>query len=131
MAGRITLAKGNLTRKIPGQMSGLESRYAAHLEMRRQAGEIIRWVYEGMRLKLADLTYYNVDFYTLLPDGHIELIETKGSWKAPNQDKSRVKIKVAADQYPEFLFFTVTERRKRDGGGFEKKQFTPTAWKGP
>ena len=48
----------------------------------------------------------------------MELHEVKGHW----QDDARVKIKVAAEQYP-FRFVAVKARAKKDGGGFSEEEF--------
>lgn len=124
MTSRIRIkARGNLTRKVPGQMSKTEAAYHDVLSMSRDAGAIADFKFESIRLKLADLTYYTPDFYVLHNDGGIELVEVKGSWAAPNQDKSRVKLKVAAAQYPEFQFTAVTPIAKKHGGGWEREEF--------
>jgi hypothetical protein len=122
MAGRIRFAKGNLTRRVPGSMSGYEKSYAEQLDADKFSGLVVSYRFEAVRLKLADLTYYSPDFYVLYPDGSIEFVEVKGSWKAPNQDKSRVKLKVAAEQYPEFRFVAITKRPKKAGGGWEREE---------
>ena len=51
-------------------------------------------------------------------DGVIECHEVKGYW----QDDARVKIKVAADQYP-FRFVAIKARAKKDGGGWAVEDF--------
>ena len=122
MTGRIRLAKGNLTRRVPGSMSGYEKSFAEQLEADKFGGLIVSYRFEAVRLKLADMTYWTPDFYILYPDGSIEFVEVKGSWKAPNQDKSRVKLKVAAEQYPEFRFVAITKRAKKSGGGWEREE---------
>lgn len=114
-------AKGRMTRKVPGQMSGLELKYQAVLEHQKQQGEILSFRFEAIKLRLADMTWYTPDFSVLRADGEIELIEVKGSWNAPNQDGSRIKLKVAAETYPEFHFSAVTPIPKRDGGGWKKE----------
>lgn len=116
-------ARGKLTRRVPGSMSGLEQKYASQLEADKLAGLIVSYRFEAVKLRLADKTFYTPDFYVLLPDGSIELREVKGSWNAPNQDMSRVKIKVAAEQFPEFCFVAITSRAKKNGGGWEREEF--------
>ena len=98
--------------RTPGPRRGmnkLEARYAARLEAMRLAGEIAAWRYESLKLRLADKTWYTPDFEVLLNDGGLELHETKGYW----QDDARVKIKVAAEAYPEIVFRVVREVRKQ------------------
>lgn len=111
-------------RKKPnGQQSKLEQQYQAHLQQRLDAGEIQWFAYERVKLRLADKTFYTPDFMVLELDGTVTLVEVKGSWSAPNQDKSRVKLKVAAETYWMFRFVAATKRRVKDGGGFEHEEF--------
>ena len=81
-------------------MNSLERRYADHLRNRQLAGEIHSFAYERHNLKLADKTYYKPDFEVMLPDGAIEFHEVKGFM----QEDANVKIKVAAGQFPQFVF---------------------------
>jgi hypothetical protein len=87
-------------------MNKTEGAYANHLELRKITGEIVEWRFEPFKLKLADKTYYNVDFTLIFPDGHIECHETKGATRHW-EDDARVKIKVAAVKFTEFTFVGV------------------------
>ena len=113
----ITRRRGRGCRRTPGQMNGTEKLYAETLEQRRRAGEIAEYLYESVKLRLADNTFYTPDFFVMLPDGTIEFHEVKGFWEL----HSRVKIKVAADKYP-FRFIAVKKRAKRDGGGWDVEE---------
>ncbi|MDF3059341.1 MAG: hypothetical protein K0R17_3556 [Rariglobus sp.] len=78
-----------------------------------------RWAYIGVQtftLKLADDTRYTPDFICVGHGGEFVAFETKGFWR----DDARVKIKVAARQFP-FLQFTAVTRTK--GGGWEFEAF--------
>ena len=86
-------ARGSL--KEP-DMNKTEARYAALLDIRMKAGEVVWWRFEGVTLKLADDTRYTPDFVLMLRDGTIECHETKGFWR----DDALVKIKVAAAGFP-------------------------------
>lgn len=77
-------------------MNKTERRYADYLETRRLVGEIWRWDFEAVKLRLADSTFYTPDFRVILADGTEEFHEVKGHW----EDDARVKIKVAAEQHP-------------------------------
>ncbi len=99
----------------PQYRSKLEARYAEQLEADRLNGKIRRWRYEAVNLRLAKRTHYRPDFFVVTCDKVIEYHEVKGSWHAPNQAKSRVKLKTAAEMYPEFQFVAVTPA----GSGFE------------
>ena len=96
------------TRPEPGTMNKLEAQYAQHLELRKIAGEIVDYRFERMKLKLAGNTFYTPDFM-VITQHWIEMHETKGFW----EDDARVKIKVAADQFPEFLFVAVQWKQKQ------------------
>ncbi|MBM3330078.1 MAG: DUF1064 domain-containing protein [Calditrichaeota bacterium] len=91
-------ARGSIAAK--GGMNNLERRYANHLRKRQLAGEIHSFAYERHNLKLADKTYFKPDFEVMLPDGAIEFHEVKGFM----EEDANVKIKVAADQFPQFIF---------------------------
>jgi len=99
-----------------GAMNKTEAAYAAHLEMQRRAGAVQWFRFEGVKLRLADGTFYSPDFAVMAADGVMEMHEVKGHW----QDDARVKIKVAADQYP-FRFRAV----KKDRGGWSVEHFGP------
>ncbi len=89
-------------------MNSLERRYAQHLHSRRLAGEIHSFSFERHNLKLADRTYYRPDFEVMLTDGTIEFHEVKGFMR----DDANVKIKVAAQQFPQYVFRLVRWDRK-------------------
>lgn len=89
-----------------GQMNKLEAAYAARLESLKLAGEIADYRFECIKLRLADNTFYAPDFMVLRPDGAFEVHEVKGHW----EDDARVKIKVAAAQFP-FKFVAVKKTK--------------------
>lgn len=107
-----------LGRLKTGQLNKTEESYRKHLEARRSAGEVAWYRFEGIKLRLADNTFYSPDFAVMLADGQMEMHEVKGFWT----DDARVKIKVAADQYP-FEFIAVKAAAKRDGGGWAVERF--------
>ena len=108
-----------LGRLKTGQMNATEREYGDVLELRRVAGEVAWYKFEGVKLRLADNTFYTPDYAVMLTSGAIEVHEVKGFW----QDDAKVKIKVAADLYP-FRFLAVRKRAKKDGGGFEQESFS-------
>lgn len=103
-----------LGRLKTGQMNKTETAYADQLKLRERAGEIAWSRFEGVKLRLADNTFYSPDFAVMLSDGTLEMHEVKGFW----QDDARVKIKVAADQYP-FRFIAV----KKSKAGWDQEVF--------
>ncbi len=107
-----------LGRLKTGQMNKTEAEYALELERMKQAGEVLWYKFEGVKLRLADNTFYTPDFAVMLADGHLQMHEVKGFW----QEDGRVKIKVAADMYP-FAFIALTKIAKNKGGGWAKEFF--------
>jgi hypothetical protein len=92
---------------VPGAMNKLEGRYAAHLELRRLAGQVNSWRFEAIKLRLAKRTWYTPDFFVVMADGSCEFHEVKGGhW----EDDARVKFKVAAEQWPQWGFVAAVER---------------------
>ena len=84
-------------------MDKTQKRYANEiLEPLKMAGEIINYGFEKLKLRLAKKTFLTPDFYVITPN-HIELHEVKGHW----EDDVQVKMKVAAEQFPEFKWIAV------------------------
>ena len=107
-----------LGRLKTGSMNKTEAAYDAHLAALQHAGQILWRKFEGLKLRLADNTFYTPDFAVMAADGVIECHEVKGFW----QDDARAKIKVAADLYP-FRFIAVKARAKKEGGGWKVEAF--------
>lgn len=99
-------------------MNKTEAEYELELKGHLHVGLILWYRFEGLKLRLADNTFYTPDFAVMNMRGEIECHEVKGFW----QDDARVKIKVAADQYP-FIFKAVRKLPKKDGGGWALEQF--------
>jgi hypothetical protein len=108
-------AKGR-TRKTG--MNKTEAAYGQHLELRKQAGEVEWYAFEGVKLRLADNTFYTPDYAVMRSDGLLEIHEVKGFW----EDDARVKIKVAAAMFP-FAFYGVQVKPKKEGGGWKIEEF--------
>lgn len=102
----------------PGQMNKTEQEYAEGLELMIRAERILWWKFEGIKLRLADNTFYTPDFVLMAEDGVIECHEVKGFWT----DDARVKIKVAASLYP-FRFIAVKKESKKLGGNWSFENF--------
>ena len=107
-----------LGRLKTGQMNATEAEYDAILDGRKHHGEIDWYKFEGLKLRLADNTFYTPDFFVMLSDGRLECHEVKGFW----QDDARAKIKIAADMYP-FEFIAMRKQSKKAGGGFAEERF--------
>lgn len=108
-----------LGRLKPGEMNRAEHAYAQHLELRKQAGEVLWWKFEAIKLRLADNCFLTPDFAVLLADGRFQFHDTKGArHSAVYRDDAKAKIKCAGEQFP-FEFFVCFPRLKKDGGGWD------------
>lgn len=108
-------------RHVPGQMNQTESLYASQLQLRKLAGEVLSWEFEGITFKLADDLRYTPDFVVTLADLTMECIDCKGA--GPVDPKSRVKIRLAADKFWQFRFVIEKRQAKRAGGGWTREEF--------
>lgn len=121
MAGTTMIrARGRTVRREAGRMNKLEAAYDAHLFVRSVAGEVAWYAFDRIKLRLADRTYYEPDFLVVLADGTIQVHEVKGGFW---EDDARVKIKVAAEQFPVWGFMAVTALPKKLGGGWKFEEF--------
>ena len=107
-----------LGRLKTGEMNKTEQAYSDRLKLLQQSGEVAWFKFEGVKLRLADNTFYSPDFAVMLANGELEMHEVKGFW----QDDARAKIKIAADLYP-FRFIAVKVNSKKDGGGWAVEEF--------
>ena len=107
-----------LGRLKTGQLNKTEAEYEQLLRIRQSGGEIAWYRFEGIKLRLADNTFYSPDFAVMLTNGQMEMHEVKGYWR----DDARAKIKIAADQYP-FRFIAVQKQAKKRGGGWKVEEF--------
>jgi len=100
MATPHRFAKGRVRPKAG--MNKTEAAYEAHLALRKAAGEVQWYAYEGVKLRLADKTFYTPDFVVMLADDVIELHEVKGAKGAGYwcEEDAKIKVKVAAAAYP-------------------------------
>lgn len=98
-----------------GEMNKHEKMHADYLYKLKLANEIIDYKHEAIKLRLADKTFYTPDFFVVYHD-RFEIHEVKGFW----EDDARVKIKVAAAQFPYFKFIAIKYIRKH-GNTFEMK----------
>lgn len=106
-------------RTARGVMNKTEARYSTEvLDVRKALGEVAEYWYESVKLRLADGSWFTVDFFVMLADGRLEAHEVKGHWRTAE----RVRIKVAAERYP-FIFTSAQRRKKKDGGGWKIESF--------
>ena len=114
MFGKNNQKMFSLGRLLSGVSNKSQSSYEEQLKLKLYSGEILWYAFEGMKFKLADNTYYSPDFAVMNKDGQIELHEVKGYF----MDDAKVKIKVAAAQFPfKFIVVFVKTNPKKNGGG--------------
>jgi hypothetical protein len=90
----------------PGEYrSGLEQKYANHLEYQRLAGEIQGWAYEPKTFVLGNHGTYTPDFEVLNRDNDLEYHEVKGWFRGI--ELSLYKWKEAADIFSMHRWFLV------------------------
>jgi hypothetical protein len=111
---RFPRAKGRTVRRQAGEMNKTEAEYR---QMVGTMPGVFSVDYEAVTFKLAPDTRYTPDFMVLTTTGGIEFHEVKGFM----EDDAWVKIKVAAEKFPMFVFVLVRKKAKKDGGGWEVK----------
>ena len=112
-AGRFALG-----RLKTGERNKTEQAYENLLQCMQRSGDVLWFKFEGVKLRLADNTFYTPDYAVMLANGQMEMHEVKGFW----QDDARAKIKIAAELYP-FRFLAARPKAKKDGGGWDVEVF--------
>ena len=107
-----------LGRLKAGQLNKTEQSYANYLSNLQAVRGILWHKFEGIKLRLADNTFYTPDFVVMKPDGTLECHEVKGFW----HDDARVKVKVAASIFP-LKFIAIRALAKSKGGGWAVEEF--------
>lgn len=90
------------------EMNKTEEKYSWVLHRRKLVGEIQQYEFEKVTLKLGSDCRYTPDFFVVNALGEVEFHEVKGFFR----DDAKVKIKVAAENFP-FRFFLA--RLERNG----------------
>lgn len=98
-------------------MNKTERAYADDLELRRLAGEILRWRFEPLKFRIGHACFYTPDFEVVLPDGTVQYHEVKGFWR----DDARVKIKAVASLFNDRHFQAV----QKAGMGWKVEEIKP------
>ena len=112
MTSRSRFAAGPKVRFRPrlkaGELSQVETRYESHLQLLKITGKIQDYWPHKFTWRLANGTHYRADFLVLLPDGHLEIHETKGGkknkdtgeWQPFSEEDALLKVKWVAEQCP-------------------------------
>lgn len=97
-----------------GEMNKTERLYADHLDDYRLRGVIVAYWFQAVTLKLGFDTRYTPDFLIQMPDGSLELHDTKG-WDT--EPAAAVKERVSSSMFPLFVFKEV----RQYGGDWKEK----------
>ncbi len=87
-------------------MNATESEFALRLEARKRAGEISRYVFEGITLRFANVKF-TPDFvvFQYSPFEHeFKFIEVKGPFIKGNRERAVERFRHAKTYWPEFSF---------------------------
>jgi len=87
--------------KLGRQPNQTEAEMGRMLEVQRRQGEILRYIFEGIRLKWGDGMWYKPDWFVLTYSLNWRCIEVKG---AKIWDRDIVRFKGARAAWPEFDF---------------------------
>jgi hypothetical protein len=109
-----------LGRLPKGSMNKTEAAYAELLEQQKRSGQIVDFKFHPMNIRLADRTFYEVDFLVLHADMTLAIHETKGGFTT---DKGQMKIKVCAESMPWFRFLKCIKQPAKNGGGWKIEEF--------
>lgn len=122
------IGRGIKLRESPDGMNKTERAYRDRLEMERMGGEIRTWRFEPVKFKLGRACFYSPDFEVVRADGTLEYHEVKGGhW----EDDARVKIKTAADLFPDRRFLAVQRLPAKAGGGWKVEEIPPAGVPAP
>lgn len=115
------LARFHALGRLPkDQMNKTERGYSVLLEEEKRRGEVIDWKFHPMRVRLADNTFYEVDFLVLHADMHLAIHETKGGFVTSH---GQMKIKLCAEVLPFFRMVKATKLAAKQGGGWKREEY--------
>lgn len=107
-----------LGRLKAGTMNKTERAYSDWLRRRLMTGEVAWYRYEGIKVRLADNTFYTPDFAVMLASGEMQLHEVKGA-RSIFHDDARAKVKITAEMYPFAVIVAYPRDRECLGWEFE------------
>ena len=99
-------------------MNKTEAEFALRLEAQKRAGEILRYEFEGITLRFANVRY-TPDFvvitnpYDLSKHRELKLIEVKGPFIRGNRERAVERFRHAKTYWPEFTFEMM--QKQKDG----------------
>jgi hypothetical protein len=108
-------------RKPQDELNDTEQEYATMLDQQKAAGGVLWWKAHAFNVRLANNTFYRIDFLVLKSDMRLEIHETKGDYIT---DKGMMKIKLCAEALPAIPVILCQKRAKKNGGGWTFKEFS-------
>ncbi|WP_454732461.1 MULTISPECIES: hypothetical protein [Cupriavidus] len=115
------MARFHALGRLPkSHMNRTERAYSVLLDEEKRCGEVIDWKFHAMHVRLADNTFYEVDFLVLHSDMRLAIHETKGGYTT---DKGQLKIKLCAEVLPYFRMVKATKLPAKQGGGWKREEF--------
>ncbi len=108
-SGARTVAKAPIS--PPTYRSKLEAAYATYLHGLKLAGDIQQIRYEHVRMKIDKDTTYCPDFWVQLRDGTEQFHEVKPHTTRILSREGRLKVRMAAIQWPSWKFVEVERVR--------------------
>ena len=113
---RLGQVKARGTIRSTREINRVEIAYRDHLDQLKMIGHVMwRSEHEALKFRLADNTHYIADFMVMLPNGVLEVHDTKGTTKRPvTRDgveigktetyfcppKNKQKLKMVAELFP-------------------------------
>ncbi len=89
-------------------MNKTEAEFALRLEAQKRAGEILRYEFEGITLRFANVKYTPDFTVTWTPPGMncacLKFVETKGPFIKGNRERAVERFRHAKTYWPEFTF---------------------------
>ncbi len=110
-----------LGRIAKSKMNKTEAAFAALLAEWLHCGKILWWKFHVIKVRLADGAWYEPDFLVMHADRTLWIYETKGGFTT---EKGQLKIRACAEVLPVVGIIKATKRTKKDGDGFELKDFS-------
>ena len=118
-------ARGRQGYTAKGVMNKTELKFSIRLQALKAAGEILAYHYEALKFVVVPglpnkrtAVHYTPDFVVQRADCELEMIDVKGS--AGWEEAARVRIRAAADRFPEFHWVGYTLTKK---GDWEREEF--------
>jgi hypothetical protein len=108
-------------------MNQAERRYFAELQRRVAADELAFALFEGVKIRIGENSWYSPDFYVETAAGEIEIHEVKAQRRRPSgkigahwEDDARVKLKAAAALFAGWRFVVVSWNKSENRHDIEE-----------